>query len=630
MATRDVVTYIKKQKLSKNIKLCNLFQMFYINFMVIVLILASNSVNALIATEKYTPQGTNPKLYNSQTDKIIQLDQKTFDDTIFQNKKNFSFIVEFYADWCGHCRAFALHYREFANSVSNWKPIVYVAAINCADSFNINVCRGNDIVNFPTIKYFPVNATNYTDAIEVAFSSSVSDLRLQLSTKLINEYQIGNYSGWPNLNPLIVNEQTQFDDLWKGNFSADHLLIIFESLYDTSIGIQTIFDLWAYRSYLNIRRAAYDSPLVKQLKIKEFPYIVLFKSNFNNIILRQKYNQSSSQNVISLVLPNENTSLTTLMPTNTVAMPQSLNCETNPEKCKMLYYVSEVDMLKAIHMALYNEVIKNDNIKDRHFTNLYNFVKLLSEDFPISSSLNQQNSNKNNTTLSNSTKTLTRQERGKYLEQTQLNETLSEPIILKRSQRAREVFKMLKENLEYKIKRGITNISGLDWDNEFQNAERLQGYPFPITEQWDHCRGSLPEFRGYTCGLWTTFHALTVHSYLKSLNNSKTNGLVLLEAIQGWVDSFFGCIKCREHFMDMTTKTFKMKRVKQPKDAIFYLWSLHNKVNRRLSHKPTEDKLFPKYQFPPKFLCKKCSKINLFSRNKIKQFLVDYYTNIKS
>lgn len=45
----------------------------------------------------------------------------------------------------------------------------------------------------------------------------------------------------------------------------------------------------------------------------------------------------------------------------------------------MLYYVSEVDMLKAIHMALYNEVIKNDNIKDRHFTNLYNFVKLLSE-----------------------------------------------------------------------------------------------------------------------------------------------------------------------------------------------------------------------------------------------------------
>lgn len=99
MATRDVVTYIKKQKLSKNIKLCNLFQMFYINFMVIVLILASNSVNALIATEKYTPQGTNPKLYNSQTDKIIQLDQKTFDDTIFQNKKNFSFIVEFYADW---------------------------------------------------------------------------------------------------------------------------------------------------------------------------------------------------------------------------------------------------------------------------------------------------------------------------------------------------------------------------------------------------------------------------------------------------------------------------------------------------------------------------------------------------
>lgn len=44
-------------------------------------------------------------------------------------------------------------------------------------------------------------------------------------------------------------------------------------------------------------------------------------------------------------------------------------------------------------------------------------------------------------------------------------------------------------------------------------------------------------------------------------NVQKTSGLILLKAIQGWVDSFFGCLHCKNHFMTMTTNTFKMNKV---------------------------------------------------------------------
>lgn len=45
-----------------------------------------------------------------------------------------------------------------------------------------------------------------------------------------------------------------------------------------------------------------------------------------------------------------------------------------------MYYVSETDMLKAMHMALYDEVIRIDKvIKDKNFKNLYNFVEVLSD-----------------------------------------------------------------------------------------------------------------------------------------------------------------------------------------------------------------------------------------------------------
>lgn len=53
---------------------------------------------------------------------------------------------------CGHCRAFAPFYRDFAAQIVLWGEVVKVAAINCADSFNSDICRRNGVDHFPLVK----------------------------------------------------------------------------------------------------------------------------------------------------------------------------------------------------------------------------------------------------------------------------------------------------------------------------------------------------------------------------------------------------------------------------------------------------------------------------------------------
>lgn len=54
-----------------------------------------------------------------------------------------------------------------------------------------------------------------------------------------------------------------------------------------------------------------------------------------------------------------------------------------------------------------------------------------------------------------------------------------------------------------------------------------------MNSTWQSCKGSTPLFRGYSCGLWTTFHTLTVQSYLDTIGG-------MLEAFLGRKESRIG------------------------------------------------------------------------------------------
>ena len=65
----------------------------------------------------------------------------------------------------------------------------------------------------------------------------------------------------------------------------------------------------------------------------------------------------------------------------------------------------------------------------------------------------------------------------------------------------------------------------------------------------------------------------------------------------------------------------------------YYLWRAHNLVNARLKGRETEDPQFPKYQFPPRFLCPNCRAANGtggdFDEVAVKEFLLGFYSQIR-
>lgn len=118
------------------------------------------------------------------------------------------------------------------------------------------------------------------------------------------------------------------------------------------------------------------------------------------------------------------------------------------------------------------------------------------------------------------------------------------------------------------------------------------------------CRGTVNGRRGYTCGLWTLFHFLTVQT-TSSDHNSNADPLEVLRGIYGFVKHFFGCSHCSQHFQEMAQRE-NIWNIKSNEEAVLWLWSAHNQVNKRLAGDDTEDPAFPKVQFPTVNMCSAC------------------------
>nr|CAD2163026.1 unnamed protein product [Meloidogyne enterolobii] len=235
----------------------------FINILFFVLL---RTLNGKIASISSVPQGSNPLLYQPGIDHIVLLDQDTFSDTVFEPGRGHSFVVEFYADWCGHCRAFAPSFKQFAALTKRWSNVVKVGAVNCADSFNSQICRSNGVAYFPMLKYFSRKSKGVNDGMIFESAHSGTGLRDILANKVLNEYKQNSYEDWPNLNPLQVDAQTTFEDLWDTlDQSSNFLLIIFEKKVDSPAVIHSILDLWPNKHQIGVRRASSNSPLVSML-----------------------------------------------------------------------------------------------------------------------------------------------------------------------------------------------------------------------------------------------------------------------------------------------------------------------------------------------------------------------------
>ena len=104
-------------------------------------------------------------------------------------------------------------------------------------------------------------------------------------------------------------------------------------------------------------------------------------------------------------------------------------------------------------------------------------------------------------------------------------------------------------------------------------------HPFNDTSSsWVGCLGSDPKFRGYPCSLWQTFHSITVGALLADeldMNEDVSSTIV------DYVNHFFTCRHCAEHFIKEVRKTNTSLPI-WPSDTAFWMWRLHNMANLRL------------------------------------------------
>jgi len=297
-----------------------------------------------------------------------------------------------------------------------------------------------------------------------------------------------------------------YGELWDGaRPNVTSMAIVFENEANSLVGAQLLLDLAKYSDRLLARRCLKTHPLVDALHVTDFPTLAIFRRGervpvmvaelrrllLNELEVYLRMETDDIRRGLTFASRKNHSAATGHM---SAASLKEQKCSADREQCQAQYFASELDMLKALRYALVREVSRSGvPLMGKSLTSLHNFLNTLAHHFPHST---VDYSLEGNGTLT----------------------------FLNASSRARVVFTHMRNFID---KHGVDNpMSVEDWQAEFNRAEQDQGRPFPVNEEWDHCRGSSPYYRGYTCGLWIAFHALTVKDYRDHMHGIDRNGNV--------------------------------------------------------------------------------------------------------
>ncbi|GAB6031516.1 Sulfhydryl oxidase 1 [Chamberlinius hualienensis] len=516
-------------------------------------------------------------LYTPEDD-VTLVNVTTFHSII--NGRQNAWLFQFFNQWCGHCVQFSKTYIQLASIVKPWSPVITVAALDCADTANLEICRNFSVTAFPTLKFFPTNMNEDDRGYLYTGIRSVEEIK-QSMIKFVSTDDARPNPAWPSLSSIKnLNEDNMWDASPK---DSKNVAILLES-EDSYIGREIILGTLPLRKYITVLRGDIVTSNFKNVESIEGPVLIIAKRggklqtyiDTDNAV--SGYIQFLEDHVQTLSMDSENKRKEMDAPgdgrpkssssQNAIGIPnKDLQIDLNQA------YLRDVE--NVIRYIYWHEVALHQVIKGSQLSALKSFTSVLAEYLPANPKMKQLLCH--------------------------LNVWLDE------------------QNKE---------ITSAQLQNKLKELQVKYDYELTM-KSWMGCRGSQTFFRGYPCGLWTTFHILTANHYMISGKDKHFKPTKVLTAIRGYVMNFFSCERCVRHFTKMSANL--ESEVNSPDSAVLWLWQAHNKVNARLKGDETEDPFHPKQQYPTEIMCSSCRQYTddtnfQWNLNEVLDFLLDHYS----
>lgn len=527
----------------------------------------------------------------TEVDKIVVLNNTNFQPMVCGSQK--AWLVEFYSSWCGHCIHFAPVFKELAAEVFEWRDVISVAAIDCANEANMPTCREYEIMGYPSLKFFaPSTPAGDMGVMSEARDKTVDGMKRDMVdfVQKLEESEEGRANSmWPNLVPYVPKD-TSLSDLWSSSPPPLYTLLFFDD--DSHISREVMLDMFLSNAKLKapiqMRRilpADQTKPLLQKLNIEKVPVIVAVNQDLSEVEVlpgepSRKGWQTAIKNFIwtkskQLSLKIDKVVIDEVGDKHIDADVKQTRVANKKEVMNRRYKVHMSDLEKTILYAVSHEVAQHNVIAGATLEALQLFVTVLDKYFP------------------------SRPEMSGFL------------LDLHRWVHSHE-----------------DALKGEDLSHWVNNYHGIN----PIND-WVGCKGTESRYGGYPCGLWSLFHTLTINQANLAAGDPKE----VLLAMFKYIKHFFGCRECARHFDNALEEGRAIERdVKTHDDAVLLLWKAHNTANRRLKGDLSEDPVFPKQIFPGKEFCSECynkmTGSNLwdeFNHGPILLFLKNHYSKEK-
>lgn len=567
-----------------------------------------------LVIQKETVFGVRPTLYGPN-DNIEQLDTSNYKSLFGQDRAAF---VEFYSHWCGACQRYKKHWIEIANITKPWnEKIMRVVAINCGDTSNADVCNEFNVNFYPMIKLVkPYAKFENKDHDAIQLKTQGTDELVKTAIEFIGNIE-NKPKTWPELKfQFNLNKENLFLD----NPKAEYSLVIFEE-NESILGKRLILDFSARQNQLPIHRLIKNSELFTRLKAYNLPSIYVIKND------AKKSHQLFDKTFVDWFVQQNPIISNEFIKTISVLDDKNYNALYDLEKYQYIIKVF-INHLKEV-------LVDGSNVGTVHPNQIVNPLIIENDKEPqeqiyLTSTDNRVFMGDLETGLS----MMLRSDIGS-------NKFITGDKMLALKEILRVLVKffpgrtpvrsyLTKLYNEIKEKKEITSHQ---WKS-LTDLDKSISYLPSHDNQWRHCKGSEPIYRGYPCSLWTIFHVLTV-SQIEQEKAKQTpfsddyNVKEVIKGIRLFVINFFTCSECSQNFK-METKDWS-SHLSQPFDAVKYIWEIHNRVNERLkTEKGNNDPKYPKEIYPNKSQCSKCYNADLsFNENEVVNYLVSFYSKFQ-